>query len=194
MLPDLPKVRKDADDLLHAWFERQRAARTGIMRQIKAEVMYEGHWMKLLRFDGSVEQRALKKMGTTVRLTRDELEKKGLLAVLEAMDRAADGLAEKQSNFFFQRVEETLKDAGQARDAAGKPFTFDLMLDALEMVDVDFDEQGQPMWPTLVCEHSLYETAQKWVLTDEQRKKHEELTERKLLAWRQRESDRRLVS
>ena len=194
MLPDFPKVRENANEMLRRWFERHRAAHTGIMREIKAVVMREGNRMRLLRSDGSVDRRALKKMGAAIRLEKNDLDKKGLKAVLEAVQKAAADLGRKQSKFFFQQLHETLEEAGQVGDAGGKPFTFDRMLEALEMVDIDFDEQGQPMWPTFVCGRALYETAQKWVLTDEQKKKHEELTERKRLAWREREGNRRLVS
>ena len=164
------------------------------MRDIKAVVMHEGHRMELRRSDGSIERRLLKNIGTAIRIHTDDLEKRGLQAVLAAMEVAAADLAEKQSRFFFERLNETLEEAGQTRDAGGKPFTFDLMLEALEMVDIDFDEHGQPIWPTFLCGRAHYETAQKWVLTDEQKQKDEELVERKRLAWRERESNRRLVS
>ena len=194
MLPDFPKVREYADHMLREWCDRQLTAKTGIMRKMKAVVIHEGHRMKLVRFDGSIEQQPLKKMGTTIRLAKDDLEKKGLQAVLEAVGKAANDIAQKQSKFFFQRLDEILGRTGQTHDAGGRPFTFDLMLEGLEMVDIDFDEQGQPMWPTFFCGRALYETAQKWVLTNEQKKKHEGLIERKRLAWRERESNRRLVS
>jgi hypothetical protein len=194
MLPDFPKVREYTSNLLHESFEQHVAAQTGVMRDIKAVMMHEGHRMKLVRSDGSIEQHPMKKMETTIRLGKDDLEKKGLQAVLEAMNEAAADLAEKQSRFFFQRLEETLEGTGQTCDAGGRPFTFDLMLQALEMVDIDFDEQGNPILPTLVSGRAAWEAAQKWIVTDEQRKQHKELIERKRLAWRERESNRRLVS
>ena len=194
MLPDFPGVREQANKLLGHRFQQQVAAGTGVMREIRTVVMHEGHRMELHRADGSTERRSLKKMGTTISIRTDDLARDGLQAVLAAMDVAATDLADKQSSFFYARLDETIDEAGQSLDAGGRPFTWDVLLEGLEIVDIDFDVRGQPMWPTLMCGRALYETAQKWVLTDDHERKYKELVERKRIAWREREGDRKLVS
>jgi len=193
MLPDFPKVRAGATKILEAWFEGRRGQRLGIMQQMKNVVMHEGHRTSLHRWDGSVEQKPMKKLGAPIRLMREDLEKKGLGAVLEALDKTAQDIADKQGKFFFQRLNETLEETGQTLDAQGQPLTFDLVLDLFEKMEFDFDEHGQPVWPTMMCNPLMLEKVRKWEVTDEQKARLAALVEKKRLAWRDREGDRKLV-
>ncbi len=76
MLPYFPKVREYADKLLYDWFNRRMAEKTGIMRDIKYEVIHEGHRMGLHRFDGSTECTPLKKIETAIRIGDGDLKKR----------------------------------------------------------------------------------------------------------------------
>ncbi len=194
MLPDFPRVRKRAERLLQKWVQRRCAQRTGIMQEIKITPQHEGHRMKLLRSDGSMEKQVLKKIGAAVRLAEPELRDKGLTAVLEAYDKAAAEMAQKQRKFFLKRLNETLEEAGQTQDAGGSTLDFELLLRGLEMVDIDFDENGHPVWPKFFCGNSPIKTIENWTMTNEQRTKLKEFTERKRLAWRDREGSRKLVN
>jgi hypothetical protein len=194
MLPDFPKVRSEATRILEAWFEGRRGQRLGIMQQMKNVVMHEGHRTSLHRWDGSVEQKPMKKLGAPIRLMREDLEEKGFGAVLEALDKTAQDIADKQGKFFIQRLKETLEEAGQTIEAKGQPLTFDLVLDLLEKIEFDFDEHGQPIWPSALSGPSLAEKAKAWTITDEQKQRLEAIVERKRITWRDREGDRKLVS
>ncbi len=95
MLPDFPKVRKFADETLMRWFRRRVFQKSGVLQDIPAEVLYEGNRVKLHRYDGSVQIISMKPTQSELRLEQNEFRKKGLGAVIDAMDRTAADMARK---------------------------------------------------------------------------------------------------
>jgi hypothetical protein len=124
----------------------------------------------------------------------DDLEKKGLQAVLESMEKATSKMAEQQTEHFFARLGEICKESGQIYDAQGRSLTFDTLLDFLETLEIDFDRQGQPLMPTIVAGRSVIEKIKDLKTSNEQNERLNEIIERKRSEWRSRESDRRLAN
>jgi len=193
MLPDFPKVRKFADEILMRWFQRRMFQKTGIMQDIIKEVMHEGNRVELHRYDGTISKVSIGATESEFRLEKEEFEKKGLGAVIEAMDKTAADMAKKQSELFFQQLDEIVEETGQKIDAKGRPLSLDLFLETLEMMPIDFDENGEPLMPAILSSPSFKEKFDRLEETDEQRERFEELIERKRSDWRERESDRKLV-
>jgi hypothetical protein len=73
------------------------------------------------------------------------------------MDRAADQNLAVIMPQFFKLVERTTDATGMTIDATGRPFSFELYLEGLEKVEIDFDKNGQPILPTLVMAPDLAE-------------------------------------
>lgn len=194
MLPNFPKVRSTIGKFLRDYLEIRTSAHSGILQQMKKKVaLHECNKYDQHRFDGSTEKQPLSGLSSKITISKTDLDEKGFAAVLEAYDRAAKDVADKQTSFIFGRFDEIVESTGQSFDAGGKQLTMDLLLDILDKTEIDFDEQGQPNLPTLFSGRAFHETAQKWTITDEQEKRFEEIIERKWFAWRDRESDRRLV-
>ena len=193
MLPDFPKVRKFAHEILVARFHKQ-VQETGIMQGLPKEKIHEGNRVELHRYDGTKQKVSMKSTVSEMRLERDKFEEKGLPAVLEAMDQTAADMAEKQTKDFFEQFDDICEQAGQTYDAKGQPLSFDLILDLLETIQIDFDENGQPLMPTLVSGREIQEKFDKLEMTKEQEKRFEEIIEQKRSEWHYRESDRKLVN
>jgi len=197
MLPDFPKVRLTISKFLRDFLETRTSEHSGILRQMKKKVaLHECSKYEQHRFDGSTEKEGLSRLTSKITISKPDLDDKGFAAVLEAYDQAAKDIADKQTSFFFGRLDEILESTGQSFDAGGKKFTLDLFLDLFDKTETDFDEQGQPILPTLISGisgRSLSETVRKWIITDEQKKRFEEIIERKWFTWRDRESNRKLV-
>jgi len=70
----------------------------------------------------------------------------------------------------------------------------DLIMTMWESMDIDFDETGNPRLPTIVASSKIREQLEKQEITDEQKERFEQLIERKRFEWRDRESNRKLVS
>jgi hypothetical protein len=123
----------------------------------------------------------------------DDLEKRGLSAILEAMEQTANEMAKQQTKHFITRLDEICKESGQVYDAKGQPLTFDTLLGLLETIDIDFDQRGQPLMPTILSGSDVVKKIGDLKITDEQNKRYSEILERKYSEWRDRESNRRLA-
>jgi len=193
MLPDFPSVRRQVSDILEKWFYKRVSQRTGVLQEMRARPLHEGHKLEFHRLDGSVDHVPMKRVGSRLELKLDDFRDRGFQAVLEALDKTAAHLAEKQSEFFFKRLEEVCDESGQTLDAQGRPPSFDLLIELLNTVDIDFDDRGRPLLPTLISSPAVRESFNQVDITEEQRKRLEQVIEEKRAAWRDRESNRRLV-
>jgi hypothetical protein len=79
----------------------------------------------------------------------------------------------------------------------GQPFTFELFLETLEKISIDFDDQGNPYLPTVVVSPELGAKLKsklpEWEANPDYDKRFKELIERKRKEWNDRESHRKLV-
>ena len=194
MLPDFPKVRIFAHEKLMNRFHRLVFQKTGIMQDIPKEEIHEGNRVELHRYNGTKQKVAMTPTVSEMRLERDEFKEKGLSAVLEAMDQTAADIARKQTKYFFEQLDDICDQAGQIYDAKGQPLSYDLILKQFEMIQVDFDENGQPLMPTIISGPKVQEKFDKLEITKEQEKRFEEIIEQKRSEWHYRESDRKLVN
>ncbi len=194
MLPDFPKVREFTNEKMMIWFHRRVFQKTGIMQEILKEEIHEGNRVELHRYDGTKQKVSMKPTVSEMRLERDEFKEKGLPAVLTAMDKTAADIARKQTKYFFEQLDDICEQAGQTYDAKGQPLSYDLILEQFEMVQIDFDENGQPLMPTILSGPKIHEIFDKLEITEEQEKRFEEIIEQKRSEWHYRESDRKLVN
>lgn len=194
MLPDFIESKKILSDRLRK-FLIERTSHHGVFPDnVRNIPLYECISYAQTRFDGSQENKKMEKLQGKIVLTKESLDKKGYIAVLEAYEKAAKEIAQEQQKFFFKRFDEIIKNAGQEYDAKGKPFTPDLLLETFEKTELDFNENGKPIFPTIFTGKDLFEQAKKWQDSREYKEKLDEIIERKYSEWRYNESNRRLAN
>jgi len=93
---------------------------------------------------------------------------------------------------FFKSIGEITDAVGTSLNAEGKPFSFDLLNDMLEKLDIEFDEEGEPVLPTLVMHPMMAERIVNMNPTPEQEKRHAEIMERKRAEYYAKKRTRRL--
>ena len=69
-------------------------------------------------------------------------------AILTAIANAAYDTVEPFMRGFYEQFAEICKSVGTAVDCQGKPMTWDLFLDVLDRMEIEFDENGRPSIPT----------------------------------------------
>jgi hypothetical protein len=194
MLPDMPTVRDYGQQWLNYHLFLKIAKNTGFMQAMRQpETLREGNKNKLLRYDGTIDDVPMKGIGTKIEIKVDDLDQHGLKEVLKVLDKAAHDMARQQSKNFFERLHQICDETGQVYDNKGRPLTFDSILDLLDSIPIDFDEDGQPIMPSILAGSRVIEKLLKQEIHDEQIKKQNEIIERKYSEWRDREGDRRLV-
>lgn len=97
----------------------------------------------------------------------------------------------------FDMVAKTTEKTGNAIDAGGRPFSFDLLIAALDKVELDFGSDGKARFPTLVLNPQAYADVQKkmaeWDKDPSCQSRLEDVIRRKREEFREREARRRLV-
>jgi len=194
MLPDFPEVKKFSQESLMHFLYMSIVQKTGFMQLLRQpEIILEGNKTTLQRYDGTIDDLPMKRSGAGMRIRCDDLEEKGLRAVLDAIEQVATEMANQQTKQFIKRLDEITRESGQVYDNQGRPFTFDTILDLLETLDIDFDKHGQPSMPTIMAGSQIINKAKNLEPTNEQNKRYNEILGRKYSEWRDRESNRRLV-
>jgi hypothetical protein len=80
---------------------------------------------------------------------------------------------------FFQGISELANIVGNSMDAHGAPFSFDQLLDLMERMDFRFDDQNEPIMPTLFLGPELHEKIKNLKLKPEQEQRLKDILERK---------------
>lgn len=151
MLPDLTSFKRSLAERLRRAFEVRVLHHAPLMAEIKAHRQREGDRYSYETHDsGDIRRETFKTFRTpvTTRIVPAPIEQEQEIA--EKLDQAAQDMAKQHMRLLFTTVTESSERVGTAYDAKGKPFDFDMFLGALENLWIDFDEQGQPIFPTIV--------------------------------------------
>lgn len=109
----------------------------------------------------------------------------------------ATGLTESRGRTMFSQLDDILDKAGRTTDAEGKPFTFELWLHGIESIDFEFDDNGNPLYPTLVIHPAMSATVEKVFAEVEKdpilRQKLNDVLNRKREAYYAKEANRKLA-
>ncbi len=197
MLPDYPeeknKVAEAIIDLTKTIIEQRK----GVFSTIRQSRYFEGDSMKLVRGDGSMEERRFKKVEASVIVTKEQLEEKGFDLTKQTVLSLAEQMAEKQVGMMLSHLEEVTRNVGNVVDGKGQKFNAEMVFEMLEKVDINFDSNGIPKLPMMISNPSGVDTFRA-VLDSlhedrELKKRYDEIIEAKRKDWNDREGARKLV-
>jgi hypothetical protein len=123
----------------------------------------------------------------------DDLVTGNLDAFVTALDDAAESFLKEMMPQLFERLGKISQSAGTAVDAGGQPVSHELMLRAFENLQIDFDDQGNPLLPTIFVGPDLYDQMRTLPSeTEAQKKAWDEMIERKRREFNDRRRYRKL--
>lgn len=114
----------------------------------------------------------------------------------EKLETIANEQAKQLSEFVQSRMTSIINQAGTGVNAGGKPFSKELLLTALEGMDMSFDESGKPELTFVAHPVMAEEMDKRWREWEEDTQfmaKYHALLGRKREAFLDRESNRKLV-
>lgn len=197
MLPDFPGVKGRMRCVLQQRMRRTVYRETAILSQMRRFQSHEGHTFTIHRLDGSVDRNRYRKTIVEFQIDKKDLATLPPKDLLEKIERAALEMAGKTSKTVFDKLRAVTSETGNVLDAKGRPFSSDTFLEGLEMIDMDFDDQGRPTGLTIVMGPELAERIKvlgpQWEADPEFKRRYEALLERKREAWRDRENRRKLA-
>jgi len=112
-------------------------------------------------------------------------------------DRLGDDMARQQAQHTMEILAEQPSTRHSVLKKTEGSFSFDDVLSELERMEIDFDERGMPMWPTVFLGtpalQSFVQNSKAHELNEERRKRMSDLVARKRKEFDEREARRRLV-
>jgi hypothetical protein len=197
MLPDFPEIKRKFVDLIMKYL-RDSVHNDPLISQLKEEQHFEGDKWSMKTEDGELNESSYKKISSDeINLKREDIIKKGSMAFIENFTKAAEEMKEKQAKMIIEKITEITDKTGNVVNGKGSPFTFELYLEMLEKVWIDFDDQGNPHLPTLIISPDMApkmnELFKEWQKNPDYEKRIQELIKKKKAVWDDRESHRKLV-
>jgi len=93
---------------------------------------------------------------------------------------------------FFVSISEVTSATGQVFDAKGEPLSLNHINETLAKMPIEFDENGEPIMPTLVISPEMIERLSKLKETPEQQQQFRELINKKRMDFYAKQRTRRL--
>ncbi len=198
MLPDFLRVKEKRRRRFIRRVNHETEKLTPLLNHIRTVRQHEGRHLEYETVDGVQDAVDYKnRISSALRIHRDDFTNMDERRYLSKAREMAKELAPQAMQHFFGMVDLWTAQAGTVTDAGGQPFDSMMLIESLEKTDIDFDERGRPLLPTLVSHPDTFKTAAP-KLTDaenspEFQRRLRDLMERKWIEWRDREADRKLV-
>jgi hypothetical protein len=192
MLPDFPESKREIHKKLVQLTERLEREKAPLLAQIKSFAQHEGKVHSYDRIGAKPVSEGYEELKVPLTITFSEVPDLVGDRLLAKIDAMATVLATTRMEMFRRKFDEVTREVGNALDAKGAPFTQDMFFRMLERVDMEFGPDNQPTttWHTTPELTKVYES---WQTDPSFRARYEEILDRKRDAWRDRESDRKLV-
>lgn len=190
MLPNFFEVNLVIRERIQELIKIRIQQKTGAF-DVPKKLIFEGDHFGIIREDGKEEIEPLKRLEGSKIITNENL-KSDPNVIQDTIESLSEELARQQSQLV---IEEMGKTPNQI-DGKGRPI-IETFFEALEKIWIDFDENGAPLFPTLIMGPELYEKSKDTFIAAENdpeiKKRFEALMDKKKREWLDRESTRKLV-
>jgi hypothetical protein len=130
---------------------------------------------------------------TSVAVTLDDVVSGDVDEFAAALDDTATKALAQVMPRFFERIGGLSEAAGTTVDARAEPLSYELLLRGFEKIDIDFDDNGNPIMPKLVVGPDMFEALRKLPPeTEQQQRAWREMIERKRREFNDRRRYRKL--
>lgn len=195
MLPDFPKLKEKLYKLFILGLYYEQIYYSPLFGMIKKHVLREGREHSITEEDKK-RITEIKKFSAELSFNFDEIPIFSLEKVYERYKSVAFEISKQQSHQMYAEIEKAVKEVGNIVDAKGKPFSPELFFKLIEKIHIDFNNDGNPRWPTFV---GGKETTEKFIQVlkelekEPYRSEMEMIIEKKRFEYHDRESNRKLV-
>ncbi|MGD0228573.1 MAG: hypothetical protein ABSF71_40255 [Terriglobia bacterium] len=198
MLPDYPDLKRELRADLNLQFRLLVNMHAPLASRIRSYHQTEGDQFAYETTEGKLVTKRFLRMEAKIELPRGLSSSETYEDFLRQTSEAAKSIAQQSEGVLFSTFEEETKQVGNAIDVGGKPFHPDIMWDAIEKMDLDFDERTeQPKMPTIVVHPEMMKAIAakipEWEADVALQKRRTEVLRKRKEEWRDRESRRKLV-
>lgn len=127
------------------------------MRGISQRTIHEGATSSILREDGSADVTEIQALSATTEVKAVPLTEFTFETLVSHFSELADQFAKSMSENLFATVSKAADAVGNVVDGKGKPLSDELLLEAFETIQLDFNPDGTWNPPTIVVSPQQYE-------------------------------------
>lgn len=196
MLPDFPAIKRQiAADRTNELRSAERA--DSVLSLFNSYRQHEGNRFTIVQEDQTTRTSRYRQVEVEGALKVADLLANGTQAIRDMLATMAEGLSKDQVKMFEEVMKSATDEAGTAVHADGRPFSAELFIEAIDKMELSFDDDGNWEMPTLVG-HPMHAARIKSELarldsTPELHAKATAIVNRKREQWRAREAGRALV-
>ena len=175
---------------------RQKIREVSPYSAVQTRYLHEGRAMKITRADQSESTSGMEQLSAQLEIKFDEIENLTLQKAIEKHDAMIADLVRKQTHFIRERMSSELPES-QTLDAKGRRFDAQLVIDMLEKMQIEFYPDGTPheifVDGPMFTPERMTAVDKEFESNPEQKRKFDEMMEKKKEEWRAREANRKLV-
>lgn len=197
MLPDYLKIKEKLQKMLDYQMRQANLSHLGPLAKISVSMNFEGNRTVLIRGDGSVDEMQPKVASTEIEVKLAEAETMTPEMVNDMINNAAEEIAAQQAGIIYKKIDKYAEEDGTVVSSGGGPFSIDKYFELLEKIDIDFDEAGNLEGLAFVVNpkayHQIVDVLSKGLSKPENKRRYQQIIERKREEFRVRENHRKLV-
>lgn len=188
----LPEYATAARQHFHVAISELGRARSALLRQIRTEMVEAPPDSVVVNDEGASLVLQPASLSERFELLSDDIVLGDLADLYSLLDRLADRRVEALETAIVSSLTKVTEHTGQVISADGRGWSHDLITDALERTDLEFDEQGRPTSSLLMHPADVDALVALPPPTPEQHARHEAMLERKRREAEERRRSRRL--
>ena len=196
MFPDYPilkaEIKKRFELLTH-----QKSRSDPLLAMMQAIQIKEGDKMIYHTVDGEKIETSFTEFRSGFNLKNDDIIEKGVKSFVDVANNVGSDLQSQIGKKIFSDLDKITSKTGNVVGGKGEKFSPKMLLEAIEKMDLSFDDSGNPNMPAMFVNPKMGDRIQEkipeWEKDEEHKKKLETLINKKRDEWNERESNRKLV-
>lgn len=157
VLPTYPKLVRDRQNRNMETVHARVRELSPMMGLTKSHQLFEGRSSAIQREDGKIDETPIHRASGEVTVKREMLVDFNDATVAHLLEEMAEQLARSMSELFQQRMSEVTIKTGNVVDGGGKPFSEDIFLDGMEVMEHNFGKDGSWKPPMMIVGPSMAE-------------------------------------
>ena len=172
--PDLDRISLSIYQKFHAF----KTSKDKLFGQIKTErIFHKGG--TIYKNENDIIISTLDNISSTSSIHYDDALNYRIEQVSISLYEMSEMMINQMHSNFIKNMNQITNLTGNVLDAQGKKFTLDIINDQLEQIDISFDKDGNPKLPQLYTSPELSKKIAGLEETDEQRKRFEQIIDKK---------------
>ncbi|MFA6461968.1 MAG: hypothetical protein WCV90_06920 [Candidatus Woesearchaeota archaeon] len=196
MLPDFPVLKSEIKKRFNEYIRLKSNADPLLSAITKIHIL-EGDKLVYYTIEGIKKETTFDEFKSKFSVHNQEIIDNGVNGFISAANEVSSDIQSQLGRKIFSTFDKITEETGNRVDAKGKELSSDVFLEALEKMEIDFDDNGNPCMPTMFVSPELGKKIQEnlpiWEKDLEHKKKFEDLMKKKKEEWNDRESNRTLV-